>query len=65
MDMDFRNYTHLKVTEEQFIVFSEAIQDFWKAVPENILQSGIGDVPACFEKATTQDYHECEKSNNH
>lgn len=64
MEMDFRDHSHLNVTEEQFVSFSEAIVDFWKAVPGNILQSEIGDFPSCFEKAITQDIIEQKKPKN-
>jgi len=50
-DLRYRDHTHLKVSEEQFQAFSDAIVAFWKAVPECIWESKVKDVPDWFGKA--------------
>ena len=50
-----RNYTHLKVSDDQFQAFSDTIEEFWKGVPEKVLESQITAVPVWFEKAIAGD----------
>lgn len=54
-DMELCDQTHLKVTEYQFQAFSDAIVAFWEAVPENIFDSQVKDVPDWFGKALLKD----------
>ncbi len=48
------NHTHLKVTDDQFQAFSDAIIAFWRDVPENV-SGGEEQVPDWFEKAILSD----------
>jgi hypothetical protein len=48
----YRNHKHLKVSDEQFQAFSDAIVAFWRDVPQNVLASQVTDVPDWFAKAT-------------
>jgi MmeI, target recognition domain len=54
-DVEHRDHTHLKVTKDQFQAFSDAIVAFWQAVPENIFESQVKDVPDWFGKALLKD----------
>lgn len=47
---NYTDHTHLKVTEQQTQEFSEAIVQFWEAVPDNIFISQATDVPPWFTK---------------
>jgi hypothetical protein len=51
---DLRDHTHLKVSEEQFQTFSDAIIEFWKAVPENTQESD-SEPPKWVEKMISKD----------
>jgi hypothetical protein len=53
--VEYCNHTHLKVSDEQFQAFSDAIVAFWRGVPENVLSSQTTDVPGWFEKAILND----------
>lgn len=53
--VDYRDHTHLKVSKDQFKAFSDAIVAFWNAVPENIFESQVKDVPDWFGKALLKD----------
>ncbi|QJX05024.1 hypothetical protein [Rhizobium brockwellii] len=53
--VEYRDHTHLKASDEQFQAFSDAIVAFWQAVPENIFDSKIDDVPDWFGKAILKD----------
>lgn len=53
--VEYRDHTHLKVSDEQFQAFSDAIVAFWQAMPENIFESKINDVPDWFGKAILKD----------
>jgi hypothetical protein len=55
------DHTHLKVSDSQLQAFSEAIVEFWQAVPKNILESKVNDVPDWFGKAVLKDYSKCSK----
>ncbi|MGM0561700.1 MAG: hypothetical protein ACQETX_11605 [Pseudomonadota bacterium] len=48
-------HIHLKVSDEQFQAFSDAIVAFWKDVPENVFDSQITEPPDWFEKAIMND----------
>jgi hypothetical protein len=52
---EYRDHTHLKVNDEQFQAFSDAIVAFWRDVPENVFASQTTDVPDWFEKAILND----------
>ncbi|MBN8517756.1 MAG: hypothetical protein J5X22_11265 [Candidatus Accumulibacter sp.] len=52
---EFRDHTHLKVSDEQFQAFSDAIVAFWQDVPESVFSSQTTDVPGWFEKAILSD----------
>ena len=52
---EHRDHTHLRVSDDQFEAFSDAIVAFWQAVPENIFESKINDVPDWFGKAILKD----------
>jgi hypothetical protein len=54
-DTKYRDHTSLKVSDDQFQAFSDAIVAFWRAVPENIFESQITDVPDWFGKAIIKD----------
>jgi hypothetical protein len=53
--VEYRDHTHLKVSDQQFQAFSDAIVAFWHAVPENIFESQVNDVPDWFGKAILKD----------
>lgn len=53
--VEYRDHTHLRVSDEQFQAFSDAVIAFWKAVPENIFESKVNDVPDWFGKAILKD----------
>lgn len=55
LDMDFTDYTNLKVSEEQIQGFSAAIVAFWNDVPINIFDDQVGELPDWFEKAWLKD----------
>ena len=46
----YLDHKHLKVSDEQFQAFSDAIVAFWKDVPQNVFASQIADVPDWFGK---------------
>lgn len=54
-DVKYRDHTHLKVTDDQFQAFSDAILAFWRDVPENVFESTIPSVPDWFGKAIFKD----------
>ncbi len=54
-DVTHRDHKHLKVSNDQFQAFSDAIIAFWQAVPENIFESQVMDVPDWFGKALLKD----------
>jgi hypothetical protein len=51
----YRDHTHLKVSDNQFQAFSDAILAFWRDVPEKVLDSQMTDVPDWFGKAIMKD----------
>ena len=54
-DVEHRDHTHLKVSKDQFQAFSDAVVAFWQAVPEDIVESKVKDVPDWFGKALLKD----------
>ena len=54
-DVTHRDHKHLKASNDQFQAFSDAIVAFWQAVPENIFESQVKDVPDWFGKALMKD----------
>lgn len=61
-DTKYRDHSHLKVTDEQFQAFSNAILAFWRDIPENVLDSQMSDVPDWFGKAILKDRAELEQA---
>ncbi|WP_417812511.1 hypothetical protein [Thalassospira alkalitolerans] len=55
LGIEWRDHTHLKVSDVQFQAFSDAIVSFWKDVPENIFEADVASVPDWFEKAILKD----------
>lgn len=49
------DYTNLKVSDDQFQAFSDAIVAFWRDVPESVVGSQLANVPDWFEKAIASD----------
>jgi hypothetical protein len=60
-DTNYRDHTHLKVSDDQFQAFSDAILAFWRDVPENVDDSQLTDVPEWFGKAILKDRAEPEQ----
>ncbi|MHA6643683.1 hypothetical protein [Mesorhizobium sp. A623] len=54
-NMEYRDHTHLKVSDDQMQAFSDAIVSFWQNVPENIYDTQVNDLPGWFEKAIQKD----------
>lgn len=54
-DAKYRDHTHLKISNEQLQAFSDAILEFWQAVPENVLESQVINTPNWFRKAILKD----------
>lgn len=52
---NYLDHTHLKLTNEQFQEFSDAIVAFWRGVPENIFNLATHNVPEWFDKAMQKD----------
>jgi hypothetical protein len=59
----FADYTDLRVTDEQVARFSEAILDFWGAIPNQIFLPDEADLPKIFEKALSKDINEANSAN--
>lgn len=60
--MEYLNHTHLKVSDEQFQAFSDAIVAFWRDVPENVVISKMTNVPDWFCKAILKDNAESQQA---
>ncbi len=60
-DTRYRDYTYLKVSDDQFQAFSDAILAFWRDVPENVVDSQLTDVPDWLGKAILKDRTEPEQ----
>lgn len=54
LNKDFRDHTHLKISEVQFQRFSDAIVEFWKGVPEYTRESE-NEAPSWVEKMISKD----------
>lgn len=54
-DTRYLDHTHLKISEDQFQGFSDAILAFWHDVPENVVESQVTNVPDWFSKAIQKD----------
>lgn len=54
-EIEWRDYTHLKVTDAHIEEFSAAIIEFWVNVPENIFNQEELEPPSWFMKAVEQD----------
>jgi hypothetical protein len=54
-NLEYRDHTHLKVSDDQLQAFSDAIVSFWQNVPETIFDTQVGEVPGWFEKAIQKD----------
>lgn len=52
---DFRDHTDMQVSDQHLIEFSDAIRDFWMAVPADMPVPDSWDVPSWFEKAVMKD----------
>lgn len=61
-DTKYRDHTHLKVSDDQFQTFSDAILAFWRDVPENVVDSQVIDVPDWFDKAILKDRAEPQQT---
>lgn len=49
------DYTSLKVGDDDLASFADAITAFWRAVPENIFFSQVGDAPKWLERAVRRE----------
>lgn len=54
-DVSSRDHTDLRVDDQQFQAFVDAMPAFWRAVPESVVCSNIEVVPTWFEKAILKD----------
>jgi hypothetical protein len=54
-DVAFRDHTTLKVDDQQFQAFADAMPTFWRDLPENVPESSISTVPPWFENAILKD----------
>ncbi|MBO4168849.1 hypothetical protein [Cereibacter azotoformans] len=57
------SYEHLSITDENIDEFSDAVQEFWKDVPENVFNSEITDPPGWLIKAIEKDNNKKEQTN--
>lgn len=48
---DLVDHTNVKVSDDQFQAFSDAIVAFWPGVPESVSGNQMAEVPKWFEKA--------------
>lgn len=63
-DTKYRDHTHLRVSDDQFQAFSDAILAFWRDVPENVFDSQMTDVPDWFGKALLKDGADAKQASN-
>jgi hypothetical protein len=54
-DAAYRDHTHLKVSDQQFRAFSDAIVSFWENVPGNVDDKQMTTVPDWLGKAIAKD----------
>lgn len=59
----YLDHAHLKVSEDQFQSFSDAVLAFWRDVPENVDDSQMTEVPDWFGKAILKDITESQQAN--
>lgn len=52
---DLVDYTNLKITDEQFQAFSDAIVAFWRNVPDRVVGSQLTQIPEWLKKAIQSD----------
>lgn len=55
LSLDWVDHTFLTISDQKLEEFSDAIMEFWSAVPERIYLSDQLDVPDWFEKAFNKD----------
>lgn len=60
----YRDHTHLKVSDDQFQAFSDAILAFWRDVPDNVTDVQVTEVPDWFGKAMSKDRAESQRTAN-
>ncbi len=60
---DSRDHTHLKVSEEQFQAFSDAIVEFWKGVPEYTRETE-NEAPNWVERMISKDRENQQQVSN-
>ncbi|RUW49466.1 hypothetical protein EOA32_22420 [Mesorhizobium sp. M1A.F.Ca.ET.072.01.1.1] len=53
--LDLLDHTNLRVSDDQFQAFADAIIAFWRDVPDNVSGNEIAKVPDWFEKAILSD----------
>lgn len=63
IDVKYRDYTNLMVSDDQVQTFSDAVVAFWRAMPERIFASQITSVPDWFEKAFIKDRPDLQQAN--
>lgn len=61
-DLRYRDHSHLKVSDEQIQVFSNAVKSFWRDVPENVFESQVTHVPQWFESAMRKDQESSQQA---
>lgn len=61
-DTRYCNHKHLRVSDDQFQAFSDAILAFWRDVPDNVVYSQLTDVPDWFGKVILKDRAESQKT---
>ncbi len=54
-DIKWRDHTHLKVDENDFTLFADAITAFWRYVPEHTHAADVTTLPRWFEDALEED----------
>lgn len=45
------DYKHVEITDSDFKWFSDALGEFWKGMPENVMASGVSRLPKWFRDA--------------
>lgn len=61
-DTRYCDHTQLKVSDDQFQAFSDAILAFWRDVPENVFDSQMTEVPDWFGRAILKDRAESQQT---
>jgi len=61
---EYRDYTHLKVSDDQLQAFSDAILAFWRGVPEKVFESQVTSVPDWFGKEVEKDHAATKQTSN-